>query len=356
MPAQASHVDCFLLIQSFETYWAYYSLSDGALFAEECKDGAMNLVMAVTNLSSRDPSILDLKSSGFAPDPAEVLDRLRTWALGETDEPYEDTIKNLFMIHGLLTGMKRALFSRTGASTFPPCSMTTDEELHRSNVVQWKPHLPSGLFRRLAFTKNIQAHIQDASSSQTIAVVADIRRSQDLMTYAASAESFSGFMLRFLDRTRQLVDSNCGIFDKFTGDGFVAYFNEAICDVAKGNYIESFMRFVRAEMEFAAALFGEWVSTIRKTPPAAIGLGIGADHGRVSFAENRLPLVAVGDAIVWASRMSSVAEAGETIVNNLLYEALKGSDDWTFVKRDGGTKAGETFSSHTMAPKPKGTG
>ena len=49
------------------------------------------------------------------------------------------------------------------------------------------------------------------------------------MTYAQDSETYTKYMADFIEKTQQLVLKHNGIFDKFTGDGFVAYFNEEIC-------------------------------------------------------------------------------------------------------------------------------
>jgi hypothetical protein len=59
-------------------------------------------------------------------------------------------------------------------------------------------------------------------------------------------------------------------------------------------------------------------------------------------------LVAVGEAIVWAERMSAGAAADEVIVNNLLFAALESQPDLRFEPRNGKTKAGEEFVARSL--------
>lgn len=220
---------------------------------------------------------------------------------------------------------------------------STIAQEHSARVIRWKGHLP-----RQALLHDPDKVFGQASVTSTIAVVGDIRRSQDLMTYAQDPRNFSERMVQFITTTRELIEKRAGFFDKFTGDGFLVYFNEAVCKAADLNYIDCFLNFLREEANFAAPVFQDWSRSIRKRPPTEIGLAIGADIGKVSFEDIHNHLVAVGDAIVWASRMASIASSNEIIVNNLLYTLLDNREDLTFKERIGQTKAGESFLAQAL--------
>src|SRR5207237_1424914 len=110
---------------------------------------------------------------------------------------------------------------------------------------------------------------------------------------------------------------------KFTGDGFIAYFNESICKVCDLNYTEAFIEFLVEYGAFAERHFLEWVRNVKKLPDQPVGLGLGADIGVISLQNLKNHLVAVGNPIVWASRFAAEAGANEILVNNLLYEQLQ---------------------------------
>ena len=76
---------------------------------------------------------------------------------------------------------------------------------------------------------------------------------------------------------------------------------------------------------------------------------MGADIGMVSFNDVSDNLVAVGDAIVWATRMASAGNASEIIINNELFDALKSDAILAFTDRPGITKTGESFLGRAMA-------
>ena len=135
------------------------------------------------------------------------------------------------------------------------------------------------------------------------------------MVYADKPEEFSIRMVSFIKTTRDLIEQHNGLFDKFTGDGFIVYFNETICSDANNNYIDCFLSFIKSEIKFADI----------------------NDH-----------LIAVGDAIVWASRMSSVAAANEIVINNLLFNSIKIKDNISFESFQYKTKYGESFMANKL--------
>ncbi|GAI35381.1 unnamed protein product [marine sediment metagenome] len=186
------------------------------------------------------------------------------------------------------------------------------------------------------------------STSQTIAVYGDIRRSQDLMIYTTGYERFEELMIRFFNSIRDLFDKNLGIFDKFTGDGFLGYFNEYLCRERGKDFVECFLEFSRQCLEITEPLFNEWKRYVRKLPKQDIMLSMGADVGEIYFGDHHGHLVCIGDAIVWAQRMCSAAPASAIYVNNLLANLLSDREDIELLAVTGDTKTGESFLASTL--------
>ena len=161
------------------------------------------------------------------------------------------------MLFAFFTGLKSLLLQDVGVSRWRTMVHSSAEHDHSARIVRWRGHLP-----KPALLNDPDLILDSASESTTIALVGDIRRSQDLMTYAQGPTDFSRRMVQFITTTRELIDTHAGLFDKFTGDGFVVYFNSAVCSAARLNYIDSFLGFVRDELEFAIPLFNEWSQSI----------------------------------------------------------------------------------------------
>lgn len=346
MEKYSLQTECLALAQTFEMLWAYYKQSGGQIYSNECRDATLKFIDALIELSVLDKRVLNPKDLriGEDTDIEDIILHLKEWAAGSSKYPYETVMKSEFMLFGFFGGLKALLFNELNFKRWPPIIYTSEEYAHSSRVIRWSGHLPWAALRN-----DPDSILKAASEGETIAVVGDIRRSQDLMTYAQDSSDFSHRMVQFITTTRGLIRKHAGIFDKFTGDGFIAYFNSAVCHAAEKNHLECFLEFIKDELSFAAPLFREWSRAIRKRPSANIGLAIGADIGRVIFDDIQNHLVAVGDTIVWASRMASVATGNEVIINNLLFTALDERSELTFAERSGQTKAGEPFLAHTLS-------
>lgn len=108
------------------------------------------------------------------------------------------------------------------------------------------------------------------------------------------------------------------------------------------------MSFCTISSEFTESHFADWIKEVKKLPDTPVGLAVGGDLGIVSFQNLNNHLVAVGDAVVWASRMASCANAKDIAVNNLLFEALRDVKSIRFEERPGKTKSGEGFLARAL--------
>lgn len=334
-----------IISQSFETLWAYYSLSSGQLYYEICQKEALRLLKIINELAKLDDDILDAEKLkiGDKTEIHPILNNLSSWANGESSYPPDRLVPSGWVLRVFLTQLRKLILKKMNIKEGPSFILSGLEEESSVRIMRWKPHLP-----RRALIAGPDRVIQLACNSPTIVVIGDIRRSQDLMTYASKPEDFSQRMVEFINTTRIFIEKYAGFFDKFTGDGFIVYFNEEICKTAELDYKECFLQFIKEEIAFAVPFFSNWERSIRKRPINTIGLAIGADIGNVRFEDIKNHLVAVGDAIVWADRMASAAESQEILVDNLLFSILDGREDITFEKREGKTKSGESFISQLL--------
>ena len=328
----------------FSMWWTYYQQFDCQSVEPECRRSALDFLHVFDKLVQRDDRIL----AALAGQPVEkVVERLRQWANDSSKGPPPDSSLNLTNVLLLLTIYRSQIESQLISA-----SSNTDQMVHPDvarrleGYLKWRGHFP-----RLKTRADPQDVMEKACHSASIIVVGDIRRSQDLMTYAMDEQDFSRRMVEFILKTRSVLDRHGGFFDKFTGDGFLGYFNESICQIYGTNYIDSFAGFLREFTAFCNAHFREWVKFVRKIPGEPIGLAMGADLGRVSFQSLNYHVVAVSESIVWASRMASAAKAEEVLINNLLYQALRGRNDLVFGSREASTKSGESFQAWKLEVK-----
>lgn len=138
----------------------------------------------------------------------------------------------------------------------------------------------------------------------------DVRKSTTLMDNAVSPGDFAAFMSELCTKMSDIVVSNYGVFDKFTGDGVLAYFPEFYSGPDAGYYV------IKTALECHKA----FEDTYRKHEDrftqqiVNTGLGVGIDYGDVTIARIKNDLTIVGKPVVMACRLGD-AKAGQTLLN-----------------------------------------
>lgn len=190
---------------------------------------------------------------------------------------------------------------------------------------------------------------------ETIVVMGDLRKSQDMMLYSSDPAGFARELRSLVEKIRAEVERLNGVFDKFTGDGFLCYFNESV--MPEGQTIEeAFVEFQFKIHELASAHIKVWQTQIAKVPAGGYGLGIGADFGKVTL-DSVAPFVAIGVPIVMAARLCDQAKPGQTIINNRLYSRLEEKFETHAGVQDFQIKSGEAMRAYLLPmatlPKPR---
>lgn len=158
---------------------------------------------------------------------------------------------------------------------------------------------------------------QDAKSCDCVVVSIDIRRSTELMLKARKPELFSKFITELSQKLSEVILTNFGIFDKFTGDGILAFFpkfysgEQAIIRALKAS--EECHKVFEEHYKNSRECFNVFIKDI--------GLGIGIDYGVVTLVNTRNELTVVGIPVVYACRMGG-AKAGDTLLNQPAMEEI----------------------------------
>lgn len=145
----------------------------------------------------------------------------------------------------------------------------------------------------------------------------DIRRSTELMLKAKDADNYQGFIISLCAQLKQIILDNYGVFDKFTGDGILAFFPEFYSG-DDATYLA-----VKAADECHALFFKHYennrscFTTILKD----VGLGIGIDYGDTRLVNIQDWLTVIGTPVVYACRLSG-AQAGQTLLNQQAYDLI----------------------------------
>ena len=145
----------------------------------------------------------------------------------------------------------------------------------------------------------------------------DIRRSTELMLKASKPELFEIFIVSLCEKLSEVIVKNFGIFDKFTGDGILAFFPDFYSGEDAG------LMAVQSALT-CHSIFEEHYKENRKcfiSVLADTGLGIGIDYGSTYKVKMNSALTVIGRPVVYACRMSN-AKAGDTLLNQPAYEEI----------------------------------
>lgn len=239
---------------------------------------------------------------------------------GNYEESNSDSIEKQLELQQEINDLKRKLNS-----------LVKDKELNVTELTELKtelqakekishilPRISEQARQKLFSSEEFREEFKDARNCSAVVVSIDIRRSTELMLKARKPELFSQFITQLTDILSQVIISNFGVFDKFTGDGILAFFPTFYSGE------DAIIRAIKAAEE-CHSVFKEHYNNSRKNFNVFIkdvGLGIGIDFGNVTLVNSRNELTVVGIPVVYACRMSG-AKAGETILNQPAMEEVE---------------------------------
>ena len=160
---------------------------------------------------------------------------------------------------------------------------------------------------------------RSAAAVEAIVVVGDLRLSSILLREAVQPALFARFIIGFTEAVRSLTAARDGWFDKFTGDGFIAFWLRGGDETGASRV----PRFCQTVLPAADALIANLRRNSRNFP-VGVGLSLGIDAGPCQLVRVGDALTLVGAPIVGATRMVAGARARQTLVNIYFGESLEG--------------------------------
>lgn len=153
-------------------------------------------------------------------------------------------------------------------------------------------------------------------------MAADIRESTMLMKEAVKFERFAFVMDKFVSSVRQGITKRGGWFDKFTGDGFLAYW--IVQSASKEEYDEQFVQAAGNMTHTAHTLVDLFHRRVledfranSRNLSGGVGLSMGLDAGPGHLVQIAGELTVVGPPVVGAVRMVTAAERPREIIANV---------------------------------------
>lgn len=176
-----------------------------------------------------------------------------------------------------------------------------------------------------------------ASSSLKVVVMAlDIRKSTFLMKESASFERFATIISGFVEFAKKQVTSNGGWFDKFTGDGFLAYWF-----IPENIQQDAFVTILGLTQSFINEFNRVTLDQLRrnvKNFPKGVGIGVGIDSGEGYLVKLAGDITIMGAPVVGAVRMEQLCELPSDVFMNVwmgevLYRAKETLADGISIER-----------------------
>jgi class 3 adenylate cyclase len=207
-----------------------------------------------------------------------------------------------------------------------------------------------------AIVENEELRKGFSSAQRAFVISIDIRRSTDLMLKAKRPDLFAGFMTELCSKLEKTIKDELGVFDKFTGDGVLAFFPEFFSGKDAGYHAV-------AAAQQAIAIFTDCYERNRNsfsTVLRDVHLAVGIDYGLVHLMQITGGLTVVGNAVVYACRLSG-GPAKTILLNQPAYEKIAHFYGDLFlmneteieIKHEGGVVCYEIFASNKeFAPAP----
>jgi class 3 adenylate cyclase len=215
-------------------------------------------------------------------------------------------------------------------------SATSQRDRDRARVARLlKPHAPPDWEQRFRKTELLDSVI-DGEPIEMFVMAADIRESTTLMKEAVRFERFALVMDKFVSSVRRGIRGTGGWFDKFTGDGFLAYW--LVQTASPEEYEERFVQTTGDIAHTAHSLIElfhrrvlEDFRSNSRNLSVGVGLAMGLDAGPGYLVKIADELTVVGSPVVGAVRMVTAASLPQEIVANVyLGERLRDEQDGVY--------------------------
>jgi class 3 adenylate cyclase len=190
-----------------------------------------------------------------------------------------------------------------------------------------KVHAPPDWEERFGRQELLDAII-DGEPLQMFVMAADIRESTMLMKEAVRFELLARIMDKFMSAVRRGIGTPGGWFDKFTGDGFLAYWivPPAPQEEYQRRFVEAAGNIAHTAHELIELFHNRVFEDFRRNSrnlSDGVGLSIGLDAGPGFLVQIAGELTVVGPPVVGAVRMvTSAANPQEILANVYLGEHL----------------------------------
>ncbi len=146
-------------------------------------------------------------------------------------------------------------------------------------------------------------------------VAADIRKSTFVMKEALDFTGFAAAISSYVDATKKFIGQHGGWFDKFTGDGLLAYWMYGQSRESKRRASASVLHSVEGMLLQFDRRVVPLLRANSRNFPSGVGLSVGVDCGPTHLVKIAEDLTIVGPSVVGAVRMVGCSGPWECIAN-----------------------------------------
>lgn len=165
--------------------------------------------------------------------------------------------------------------------------------------------------------KDLRDKFFEKGEHRAYVVAIDIRRSTELMLKARRPDLFAGFMTELCDRLQTVIKDHFGVFDKFTGDGVLAFFPDFFTGPDAGYHAVAAAHEARAIFTLCYKEHRASFTSILTD----VHLATGIDYGSVHLVRVADGLTVVGASVVYACRLSN-GPGGVVLLNQGAFEKI----------------------------------
>jgi class 3 adenylate cyclase len=202
------------------------------------------------------------------------------------------------------------------------------DEQQQIKLMKYMTRVQDKAAQKMLDDESFAANFLEKDEFSAVVLSLDIRRSTELMLKAETPQVYAEFINNLTAELTDAVKSRFGIYDKFTGDGLLAFFP----DFYSGSQAILYALQCADDChEIFNAIFPSYRSRF-DIGDMQTGLGIGIDDGQVFKAGIELEYTVVGKPVVYACRLSS-APAGHTYLTGLAEKALRDTECDAFITK-----------------------
>jgi class 3 adenylate cyclase len=179
-----------------------------------------------------------------------------------------------------------------------------DKRFDASSILQLLQHVSRSRLHQLyktAIGRDALYSLFEKGTQASAVISVDLRQSTQMMRNSRTPEAFVDFMDEFCRQMFSIIIKHNGVFEKFTGDGVIAFFSEKFTGV--DFRVRALSCAFDLHIQFKT-LKNKLRDCIEESPSSA-GLGIGISDGEITILPLRSRLTAIGLPVVRACRYSS---------------------------------------------------